>query len=221
MDAYKYTIPLFLQSAESDWQLLNRLAGEIGMQLVGTNTVIRIIDPIMEIRRRKLRPLFTVDVTKLLDYAHAHNSIPLGHESRVFAGIDKFGQTFTVIANEGSSVTLPAPETVSSLEEALLAKERIERRRHRLRRAQCTLKFNPILRSGTTITLTNGTNRNVWFISEARHSMTRSDSMTQLSLYRDEDDQSTTIDAWRQSMWPRPIKSQDRWIGTERWEREL
>jgi hypothetical protein len=222
MDTYKFSIPLFVQSAESDWQLLNRLADEIGMQLIGTNTVIRMIDPIMEIRRRKLRPLFTLDVTKLISYSSAHNSIPLGFEARVFSGIDKFGQTFRVVANEGASITLPAAETVSSLEEALLAKERIERRRHRMRRAQCVLKFNPILRSGTTIALTNGTETNVWFITESQHMMAaRGDSKTMLSLYRDEDDQKAVIDAWRQSMWPRPVKSQDHWVGTERWEREL
>src|SRR5262245_42530403 len=55
MDALDFTIPLFAQSTESDWQMLVRLAQEVGMSLIGTNCVIRIVDPQMEIRRRMMR----------------------------------------------------------------------------------------------------------------------------------------------------------------------
>jgi hypothetical protein len=222
MDTYKYTIPLFAQSAESDWQLLNRLAAEIGMALIGTNTVIRMVDPILEIRRRKLRPLNIIDIRTLSDYNISQSPVPLGYEGRVFQGVDRFRKSFVVTANPDSSVVLPAPETVRSLEDALSAAERIERRRHRLKRATCSMKFMPILRSGTTLALTNGTDTNVWFITESRHVSVANDKVrTYLVLNRDEDDDRTAVDAWRGSQWPEPVLMGDRWVSSIRWEREL
>ena len=221
MDTYTYTIPLFVQSAESDWQLLSRLATDIGMALIGTNVVIRIVDPVMEIRRRKMRPLYTYDVNKLSEYSISAQPVPIGFEARVFAGIDKFGETFEVVANEGSTITLPAPETVHSLEDAFSAKERIERRRHRLRRATCSLQFTPILRSGTTVALTNGAERRVWFIVEATHTRSFEHSATHLVLHRDEDDQEATLAVRRSVEWPVPTLHHGRWIAPSRWEREL
>lgn len=222
MDTYQYKIPLFAQSSESDWQLLNRLAAEIGMALIGTNTVIRLVDPVLEIRRRKLRPLYTVDVRTLSDYNISQNPVPLGYEGRVFQGIDRFKQTFSVTANSNATVVLPAPETVRSLEDAFSAAARIERRRHRLKRATCSLRFMPVLRSGTTLALTNGTVTNVWFIAESRHVSTSGDKVrTYLVLNRDDDDQRTAVDAWRGSQWPEPVLLGDRWVSSIRWEREL
>lgn len=221
MDTYRYTIPLFIQSAESDWQVLARLAADIGMNLIGTNVVIRIVDPVMEVRRRRLRPLYTFDVNLVSNYSISASPVPIGYEARVFAGIDKFGQTFQVVANESSVITLPAPETVNSLEDAFIAKERIERRRHRLRRATCTLPFTPALRSGTTVALTNGTETKVWFISEAIHTKTFDTSDTHLVMHRDDDDQRATSVVWQQIEWPTPTLHQGRWIAPSRWEREL
>jgi len=221
MDKYPYTIPLFVQSAESDWQLLVRLANEIGMALIGTNVVIRIVDPSMEIRRRRLRPLYKFDVNKLFNYSISASPVPLGYEARVFAGVDKYGQSFSVTANPTSTVTLPAPEIVRSLEDAISAKERIERRRHRLRRATCSLKFTPGLRSGTTVALTNGADTNVWFIVEATHVKSFDQSYTTLVMNRDEDDQTATAPVWSSVQWPQPVLQQGRWIAPSRWEREL
>jgi len=222
MDTYNYKIPLFAQSSESDWQLLNRLAAEIGMALIGTNTVIRMVDPVLEIRRRKLRPINTVDVRTLSDYNISQSPVPLGYEGRVFQGIDRFRSSFSVTANPNATVVLPAPETVRSLEDALSAVDRIERRRHRMKRATCSLKFMPILRSGTTLALTDGTVTKVWFIAETRHVYTNNQKLrTYLVLNRDDDDQSTAVDAWRGSQWPEPVLMNDRWVSSIRWEREL
>jgi hypothetical protein len=221
MDTYQYTIPLFVQSAESDWQLLVRLANQIGMALIGTNTVIRMIDPSLEIRRRRLRPLYTFNVNTLTGYSVSTSPVPLGYEARVFSGVDKFGTTFNVTANPTSDITLPAPETVRSLEDALGAAERIERRRHRLRRATCSLKFTPGLRSGTTVALTNGAETNVWFIAEATHVKSMDESYSRLVMHRDEDDQTVTSPVWQGVQWPSPVLHQGHWIAPSRWEREL
>lgn len=221
MDAYPYQLSLFAQHNESDWQLLCRLADEIGMALIGTNTVIRMIDPSMEIRRRKQRPVAVYDVNKLDDYHLSASPTPVGFEARVFKGIDKWGTTFTVTANADSAITLPAPEIVKYLGDALSAKERIERRRHRLYHATASMTFNPGLRSGTTVGLTNGPKTNVWFIAEAKHTMKSDGSRTDLVLRRDADEQSAVIKTWRAVQWPQPRLIQDRWIGSQRWEREL
>ena len=221
MDAYPYTIGLFVQHNESDWQLLCRLADEVGMALIGTNTVIRMIDPSMEIRRRKSRPVAVYDVNKLDEYHISASPTPIGYEARVFQGIDKWGTTFSVTANAGSSITLPAPEVVKSLGDALSAKERIERRRHRLYHANASMTFNPVLRSGTTIGLSNGSITNVWFITEARHTMKHGGSRTDLVLRRDADEQTSVVGTWRALQWPQPTLVQDRWVGSQRWEREL
>jgi len=222
MDKYEYTIPLFAQSAESDWQLLNRLAAEIGMALIGTNTVIRMVDPVREIRRRKLRPLNTVDIRTLTDYNISQSPVPLGYEGRVFQGVDRFRKTFSVTANPNATIVLPAPETVRSLEDALSAAERIERRRHRMKRATCSMSFMPVLRSGTTLALTNGSDTRVWFIVESRHISTGNDKVrTYLVLNRDDDDDRTAVDAWRGSQWPEPVLMDNQWVSSIRWEREL
>jgi hypothetical protein len=221
MDTYQYTIPLFVQSAESDWQLLARLAQEIGMALIGTNVVIRMVDPSLEIRRRRMRPLYKFNVNKLFNYSISASPVPLGYEARVFAGVDKFGESFSVTANPDAAVTLPAPETVRSLEDAISAAERIGRRRHRLRRATCSLKFTPGLRSGTTVALTNGADTNVWFVHEATHVKSFEESYTSLVLNRDEDDQTATSPVWQSVQWPQPTLQSARWIAPSRWEREL
>ena len=221
MDTYKHTIPLFVQHNESDWQLLSRLADEVGMAVVGTNCVIRIIDPSMEIRRRQLRQMLTYNISKVREYHVSDSPVPVGYEKRVLQGIDRHGQTFTVIANPDSPVSLPAPEIFGALGDALNAKERIERRRHRLWHATAVVPFNPMLRSGQTVRLTNASTSHVWFVMDATHRMMFKSSSTSLVLRRDADGQRGTNNTWRDVKWPTPQIKQGKWVGSQRWEREL
>jgi hypothetical protein len=88
--------------------------------------------------------------------------------------------------------------------------------------ASILMKFHAILRSGTTVALTNGGETKVWFITESRHTYTHSDRLTtSLALNRDDDDVRAATDIWHGSKWPTPVLLNGRWVSSVTWEREL
>ncbi|MEJ7654106.1 MAG: hypothetical protein WKH64_12650 [Chloroflexia bacterium] len=214
-------IPFFAQSGESDWQTLVRLANEHGLVVVGTNTVIRIVDPSLETRRQYRRIGININVNRARSFTSSHSSTPVGFERRSFIGVDKFGETFEVTANPESPISLHAPELVSSLGAAMMSKDRLERRRHSRRTATATVESHPHARSGTCVNLSNGQDVRTWFVLEAKHMMKGDNSSTSLTLCRDDDDNRGAVAASGNQRWPQAVNVNAKWRSSTKWSREL
>jgi hypothetical protein len=207
-DSYPYTLPIFTQSSESDWETLRKLAGECGFFLFAFNTTIRMVHPIFELRRqmRNILPAYVAPkaggvATDVGEFVTVDTKSPIGFENTVFHGVDKFGKTFSVTADTGADVTRKSQVLSQSLGEAQAAAARLKIRSYLQTRASMSVTGGAYLTAGNCIKVTNNDIEMAWLVTEMQHhwvtqsgmssytssmSLTRSDRADMVpSAYRD------------------------------------
>lgn len=132
VDKYVASIDAFMQSDESDWSALVRLAAATGMSLVSHGTSVRLLDVRKTIGRSMLRPAPLLNDPD--SFVQLETSSPVGYDKFEFNGIDRLGSPFAMRGGQSNGIQRHSGQNFQSLEEARLAAVRHEdRERHYVR----------------------------------------------------------------------------------------
>lgn len=222
MDRYVGKVSHFAQTTESDWEALRNLASDIGYVLSADNAVVRLADPPVVIRRAESQPLQSLTITAGSKFVMEESLTPVGYESYEFVGIDKFGVSFSVKANEESLVRKLIREEVESLGDALAAASRVKSRQAAQNRATLVTDYHPSIHVGSVVLVDEGDRSRHWFVLTATHTFNEkpgATSSTTLTLCRSTGFTSGSIP--RNVRHPATVLSNSKWRAAYSWAAEL
>jgi hypothetical protein len=180
VDQYIHQLDAFMQTSESDWATLMRLADTTGMSLIADGTTAKLVDVRRAIGRAAMRPikhLFEPDAFIKMD-----TPSPVGFDTYEFTGIDRMGVQFAVKGGPEGGVKRHAAENFSSLEEARSAAIRWEDRQRFMHRAMVTYSGQVSVKAGDVLRVEGET----WFVAGVRHTVPigSSNQVVQIELHR-------------------------------------
>ena len=165
VDQYIYPLDAFMQTSESDWAALGKLADSIGMSLIADGTTAMLVDVRRAIGRAALRPI--KHIWEPDSFIKLDTPSPVGFDTFEFTGIDRMGSSFTVRGGPEGGVKRHAGENFSSLEEARNAARRWEDRQRFMKRAMATFSGQVAVKAGDVLMVEGGT----WYVAGVRHTV--------------------------------------------------
>jgi len=165
VDQYIYPLDAFMQTSESDWAALGKLADSIGMSLIADGTTAMLVDVRRAIGRAALRPI--KHIREPDSFIKLDTPSPVGFDTFEFTGIDRMGSSFTVRGGPEGGVKRHAGENFSSLEEARNAARRWEDRQRFMKRAMATFSGQVAVKAGDVLMVEGGT----WYVAGVRHTV--------------------------------------------------
>lgn len=213
-DRYVSSIDSFMQTSDSDWAALARLAGITGMSLVATGTTVRLVDVRKEIGRSRLRPVTVLEAPD--SFVQLETPSPVGFDSFEFTGIDALGVNFAVKGGVDGGVKRHSGQNFASLEDARLAAHRHRDRERHYIRAIAEFKGQVPVSSGS-VCVVEGQR---WYVAKCKHEVRQGTSASSVSveLHRATEDRPTSADA---PTFTTPIVRGGKWVSDRRYEVEL
>lgn len=213
-DKYVTSLDAFMQTGESDWQALARLADTTGMELIAHDTTIMIVDVRKAIGRSMGKPIVTITDTTSL--AQLETLSPPGYDRYMFTGIDRLGAKFTVRGGPPDGVYRHTDRNFSSLEDARMAERRHEDRLRHYVRAVIDVPGQIAIRTGDVV-LANGER---WFVAKCKTEVRQAsfNSYNTLELHRPLE---TRPAAASNAIAPPPTLRGGTWVAESSFEVEL
>ena len=213
-DKYIATVDAFMQTDDSDWACLARLAGLSGMSLVGRNTSVMLIDVRKAIGRAKMRPVPVFREPE--SFVQMETPSPVGFDTFDFSGIDRLGSKFAVRGGPEGGVQRHASQNFSSLDEARMASVKHgDRQRHHIR-AVATFHGQLNMQVGD-VCVVEGQH---WYVAKCQHEVRIGTSQTTVTaeLHRAVEGRPATADI---ALNPASVLRGGKWIAERNYEVEL
>lgn len=195
MDQDIHPLDSFIQTDDSDWKALVRLANQIGMTVISDNGVVRIVDVRKELSRASRRALPRYRIEKsdsgagspAMHYTFLDTYQPVGHDRYRFSGVDRLGQTFEITGGDENGVLRHREVTFQSLTEAMSAGRQWEDRT-RLRQ-QATVHgagLSRVSAGSAVLVAEEDPSAGPWYVMAARHMASKRGDLykTELALQR-------------------------------------
>lgn len=213
-DKYVATVDSFMQSEESDWAALTRLATLAGMSLVATNNAVRLVDVSKAIGRAKFRPVphFVEPDT----FVQLETPSPVGFDTYEFTGIDRLGSSFTLSGGQPGGVKRHSSQNFASLEDARLAAVRQAARQRQYVRAMAEFTGQLNVKCGD-VCVVEGQH---WYVAQCTHEVQHAAGKHRVSLelHRAISGRPATADV---ATPPAPVLQQGKWVSARQYEVEL
>lgn len=213
-DKYVATVDSFLQTDDSDWAALTRLASMTGMSLVANNTVVRLVDVRKAIGRAQFRPVPMFDAPD--SFLQMETPAPVGYDAFEFKGIDRMGANFTLRGGSPDGVQRHSSQNFGSLEAARLAAVRQVDRQRQYVRALAEFDGQLNVKCGD-VCVVEGQH---WYVAQCKHetSFAAGRSHVSLELHRATTGRPATADV---ATPPGPTVRQGKWVSEQLYEVEL
>lgn len=214
VDKYISTVDQFMQTSDSDWAALTRLADLTGMSLIARDSAVYMVDVRKVIGRALLRPI--PSLAEPTNFVRMETPSPIGFDRYEFEGIDGLGSKFAVRGGPDKGVKRHSPKNYSTLEEARLAAVRHQDRERHYIKASASFDTRTSTRAGDVVFVEG----DYWYVSKVRHVTefpTQNQGVT-MELHRSERSRPSTSD---REVVPPPVLRDGAWVAARKYEVEL